>query len=205
MLDSLLPHAMEHSFRDFHAKGLDYLCLRRSEDLTLKVYFFDGDSSLTPEVVNPHDHRYDFTSRVLDGVVENVTYRHSVLPGVGLKYHAFSYLTPLNGGSGFKERGSAELVEDSRRPYYKGDQWRSYSETVHTLSIRERGTVLLLRQFRDCVPVGMPTTTYVQEGRSAPTLDGLYSRFTTDQLIARVTELEARTGMSVSDLLRGIG
>lgn len=58
---------IQNSYRDFHAKGLDYVCLKRTPDHTVKVYFLDGDVSKVPEVVNPHDHRYAFETTVLSG------------------------------------------------------------------------------------------------------------------------------------------
>lgn len=32
-----------NSFRNFHTKGFDYLCVKRSAELTRKVYFFEGN------------------------------------------------------------------------------------------------------------------------------------------------------------------
>lgn len=60
-----LDEILAHSFTDFHAKGLDYLCLLRSPEITVKAYFFEGDVASAPEVVVPHDHRYCFNTRVL--------------------------------------------------------------------------------------------------------------------------------------------
>lgn len=40
-----MAEVLANSYRDFHAKGLDYICLKRSFKETLKLYFFDGDSS----------------------------------------------------------------------------------------------------------------------------------------------------------------
>ena len=42
-IDSRIDDIQANSYRDFHAKGLDYLCIRRDLELTLKVYFFDGE------------------------------------------------------------------------------------------------------------------------------------------------------------------
>lgn len=64
-----MEEVIANSFKDFHSKGLDYICLRRSPVLTTKLYFFDGDVSKLPEVVNPHDHRYDFSTVCLSGCV----------------------------------------------------------------------------------------------------------------------------------------
>ena len=66
------------SFKDFHTKGFDYLCLKRTPH-TIKLYILDGDASKLPGVVNPHDHRYAFRTTVLCG--EMVDYRF--IPNAG--------------------------------------------------------------------------------------------------------------------------
>ena len=62
-----------NSFKDFHAKGLDYICLFRSPELTLKAYFFSEgmESQKVGEVVSPHDHRYNFFTQCYSGRIEN--------------------------------------------------------------------------------------------------------------------------------------
>jgi hypothetical protein len=60
-----LDTVASNSFRNFHAKGLDYLCLHRSPELTIKAYFYSGN--IGPEVVCPHDHRYPFSTHILAG------------------------------------------------------------------------------------------------------------------------------------------
>lgn len=209
MLEKFLDHCLENSYRDFHAKGIDYLCLKRDNALTLKVYFFDGDYSGGHEVVNPHDHRYNFDTVVLDGAVANCTYekKYSDLGGP-LTYNEFLYYTPLNGGVGFLHNGYVRLGAVTQTEYSKGDRWHSPASDIHTLLVRKPGTVLFLRQYEDIV--SGPTLTYVpastfpsRKGDAPPKLDGLYSRFTVDQLVNRVKELEARTGKSLNELMEG--
>ena len=53
-LELNIDNVIENSFKNFHAKGLDYICLSRTPQLTLKLYILDGDASESPEVVNPH-------------------------------------------------------------------------------------------------------------------------------------------------------
>lgn len=53
-----------NSFRNFHAKGLDYLCIFRSEELTIKAYFYDIADDSSPEIICPHDHRYPFATEI---------------------------------------------------------------------------------------------------------------------------------------------
>lgn len=196
-VDFCLPHlidldeTLENSFRDFHVKGFDYLCLLRSPELTVKAYFFDGDVASAPEVVNPHDHRYPFTTTVLSGEVANrqyvpITserYKHEAEP-----YERFDYLTPLNGGSGFTWAETQHLFEISNRSYRRGAVYHQRAEEVHTIQLLAPQTVLVLHQFADVVPVDVPTRTWRRDTREAPSLSGLYRQMDADHAIMRIKQ-----------------
>lgn len=186
-----LEHIVANSYRNFHARGLDYLCLKRTPELTLKVYFFDGPQShldQLPEIVAPHDHRYDFHTTIVRGVVQNRIFRetkHYSPPD----YQKFEWDTPLLGGKGFTHVGAVHLYEDpNTQPYAMGDTWFSPSTDVHTLRILERGSIILQRQYEDIVPVGTPTIMYMKGEPKAPSLSGLYDRMTEADAVARIEE-----------------
>jgi len=185
---------VSNSYKDFHAKGVDYICVRRSPSLTVKLYFFDGDASKTGEVVYPHDHRYAFDTLVLVGAIENVRYatdrRRAAGDRVGpLVYNEFEYRTPLNGGNGFTFRRQRVLAETSRDRYDQGEVYSQFPSEIHTIRIAEDRTVLFLRQYADEVPVDAPTRTFARGAE--PKLDGLYSRFTPDEVITRLERVAA--------------
>lgn len=188
MTDEQIQHIIDNSFKNFHTRGLDYLCLSRKAALTRKVYFFDGDASKLPEVVNPHDHRYDFNTRVVTGVMSNSHYlRHDA----GEIYNEFEWRTPLNGGDGFAWKQETRLLERQRVAYMPGDFYFMKAEEFHTIRIHSDQAIIMLEQFADVVPVGVPTITFMK-GRRAPSLDGLYERFTADEVIARLNTLQER-------------
>ena len=185
-----MDEVLANSYKDFHQKGFDYICLKRSPFETLKLYFFDGDASKLPEVVSPHDHRYDFGTTVVAGASENVWF----LPDeAGERYNAFAYRTPLNGGDGFTFTGEARLRETRRKAFQAGQHYHMLAEGLHTIRIVENETVLFLRQYEDRVPLDRPTQTFIR-GDKAPSLDGLYSRFTADQVVDRLSRFQERTG-----------
>lgn len=168
-----------NSYKDFHVKGFDYICLSRTPELTRKAYFFNGDVRHLPEVVNPHDHRYNFKTTVVSGGVENVEFVPSC---DGEHYNVFDYLTPLNGGNGFTWRGETQLKEASRYAYKRGSTYVLRAHELHTIRIIKDGTVIILDQYADVVPIGEPTKTFCK-GNEPPSLEGLYSKFTADQVI----------------------
>jgi hypothetical protein len=191
-----------NSFRNFHTRGFDYLCLSRTPELTRKVYFFEGDLHDLPELVIPHDHRYPFVTTVLAGAVRNKRFTHlrpekvhktmwSHWEGITQLYDHFQYLTPLNGGDGFRWVGEERLWEHVGDYWsqVRGDHWRSSETDIHTLDIRCEGTVIMLEQLADVVPLDQPTNAFRKVGdRTPPSLDGLYDRMTPDHARTRINQ-----------------
>lgn len=195
-----------NSYRNFHTKGFDYLCISRTSELTRKVYFFDGELADLPELVIPHDHRYPFVTTVLAGAVRNKrfariapakasTYAVQAYCAEGRKmpvFDRFEYMTPLNGGDGFTWAGEDYLFEQQARgwgSYTRGDHWRSSETDIHTLDIRCEGTVIMLEQLADVIPLDQPTNAWRPAGdRTPPNLSGLYDRMTPDHARARIEQ-----------------
>lgn len=180
-----LEEIRRNSFRDFHAKGLDYLCLKRSPHLTRKVYFFEGNLDKIPEIVMPHNHRYAFETRVLSGRVANRVFCRG---GRGAQpYERFDYLTPLNGGDGFRWRETDYLNCVMERPYTRGQRYLSTAADIHTLQIQSDQTVIVLDQFEDVVPLDAPTSAWKKGDKAAPNLSGLYREMTMDDVLSRMS------------------
>lgn len=189
-----------NSFRNFHTKGFDYLCLTRTPELTRKVYFFDGNLSDLPELVIPHDHRYPFVTTVLSGAVRNKTFyridpttkaaQAYMSDGATPRWDRFEYRTPLNGGDGFSWSGEEPLLELQGHPAFTRKQaYRSAAGDIHTLDIRCEDTVLLLEQLADVVPLDQPTNAWRRAGdKTPPNLSGLYDRMTPDHARLRIEQ-----------------
>ncbi|QNJ56708.1 hypothetical protein J4U02_gp048 [Mycobacterium phage Aziz] len=195
---------LDNSYKDFHAKGLDYLCLHRDAGLTLKAYFFpEGmESQKLGEVVNPHDHRYHFTTQLMSGVIRNKWYRYAdpYIPGDLAEGHAnwfniFEWMTPLNGGRGFRSDGDSVLLVNDRTTTlaWPGAQYYMSAHELHTISVGARETCIVLAQYEDVVPDDRPTLTFSQ-AEEPPSLKGLYTEFEADELIARINLLRELNG-----------
>jgi len=192
-----------NSFRNFHTRDFDYLCLSRTPELTRKVYFFDGDLASLPELVIPHDHRYPFVTTVLSGAVKNKTFMRidpakanpkaiQAYLADGLRelprWDRFEYMTPLNGGNGFQWAGEDLLFEHAPTwSYTRHKHYHSSATDIHTLDIRCEGTVIMLEQLADEVPLDQPTNAWRRAGdRTPPNLSGLYDRMTPDHAMKRI-------------------
>lgn len=184
-----IEEVIANSFRDFHVKGFDYICLRRSPTETIKVYFFDGDVSKLPEIVNPHDHRYNFDTLCVAGAVENIMFAPA--DHGGQIFNEFEYRTPLNGGNGFRFVQQRRLSIAGRDTFLPGQSYSLGYRHVHTIRMVENETVIALAQYEDRVPVGHPTRTWMRD-RMPPSLDGLYRRFDADTILHRLSRLRAR-------------
>jgi hypothetical protein len=192
-----LEEVMAHSFKDFHVKGFDYLCLRRSPEKTVKLYLFEGDVSRAAEVVNPHDHRYDFDTLCLAGSVRNHRFCRLDRPPIfenETAYEVFAYRTPLNGGNGFTHIGREALGKHGAYTYAAGQSYRLRAEDLHTIEVAGNETMLVLTQYHDVVPLDQPTVTFTT-GKEPPSLSGLYSRMTADDVLDRLRKVERVTSL----------
>jgi hypothetical protein len=58
--------AAQNSVINHHVEGMEYLCLHRSDKLTVKLYFIDPERMRQQVpgtyLVTPHTHRYSFES-----------------------------------------------------------------------------------------------------------------------------------------------
>lgn len=178
---------LENSYRDFHTKGFDYLCLHRTDDLTIKAYFFTDAMVDIGEVVNPHDHRYDFQTECLTGMVRNKWYQQD--PKALREYSMFAWSTPLNGGAGFSYLTKARLRQSRMFTAGPGRGYKMYSDEIHTIQVLKPETCIVLAQYADKVPVGVPTRTFVH-GDEAPDISDLYKKFTADQAMKRINLLK---------------
>lgn len=195
MLIDPLDEIIKNSYKNFHSRGLDYICLRRSRHLTQKYYFFDGDVTQIPEVVNPHNHRYDFETVVLAGEIKNSIWTETGELG-GDPYVRREWRTPLNGGNGFSGSEVCFLKEASAETYQAGSLYHCDADQIHTLSIQSSQAVALINQFVDVVPDDEPTQTYFRDAGSSLSLDGLYERFTRDEILSRIAVIRSLSGLS---------
>lgn len=192
-----IDHVVEHSYRDFHAKGLDYLCLSRTPELTLKAYFFaEGmDSQKVGEVINPHDHRYDFLTQCFSGTIRNKWFRfppcwdgESIGDECGPMYDVYEWRTPLLGGNGFTHIDSVPLQQYREQDFTPGQQYYMPAPAFHTIQVMAPETCIVLAQYEDEVPADQPTHTFTQ-AKQPPDIHELYGRFTADQAVKRLALL----------------
>jgi len=195
LLDNVNPLCVaDNSYRDFHCKGVDYICLHRTPELTCKLYVIDTD--VVPyrrNIINPHNHGYNFHTWVLRGRMANVVYLVKPADGawppmqVGRpleesdpRWTEYHYRTILNGQPDFTRYEDVQLKEHYVEEVSAGDGYYLDHGAVHTIRAMNDGVlVLFLMQHAD---VGKPWTRFFTQEPEPPKLDGLYRKFTADEL-----------------------
>lgn len=166
LMESLLEkgdYDVDNSFENFHARGVYYVCLLRSPKLTIKLYHFVPEE-LEPLIdkwgrhilVNPHTHRYDFQTLVLEGGMTNITY--SDIPGLGSSNdHKVYYKGKFENGlsDGLPKMWPATSIsvlpyrEQDLRP---GDYYNCRINDIHSIAVHPwRKTTLAVFQYYDKV------------------------------------------------------
>ena len=153
-------------------------------DLTVKLYFCDTYVENLSEVVSPHDHRYDFDTFVVAGEYTDFTYREDAN---GEVFERFEYRTPMLGGDGFTWSNESRLAVSDEYTMKAGDLFSHQAENIHTIRINQAGTVLCLMQYSD--RHGLDFTQTFMKDRKSPNLDGLYEKFTVDQVKKRLEQI----------------
>lgn len=180
-----MEDVLANSYRDYHAKGLDYICLQRKPFLTIKAYFFEDRMAELPEVVCPHDHRYDFTTECVSGAVLNKWYTTETRLGPAQHFFEYNWDTPLNGGGGFSGGQPAWLWGDGQITYTPGQMYRMTYQQIHTLQVLEPQTCIVVFQYTTLNDG--PTRTFC--AGDPPPINDLYNRFTADQVVKRISLL----------------
>lgn len=212
--------AISNSFKNFHSEGMDYLCLFRSEDLTVKIY--DIVPNYTPAnkhhnvIVNPHNHGYDFHTILLAGYVENIIFKYipkaiqdgsSNISNLLPLHNHFEYVSKIksvNHGFKYIDKGDlvVEKIEVLQNP---GDTYFLDNTKIH--SIRPGKTIdrttLLLLQYKD---VDKVETDYFCREESPTTNPKLYQKFTKPEIIDFIKRIDTLcTDLEVDRLSKAKG
>lgn len=65
-------------------------------------------------------------------------------------------------------------------------------DEIHTINILQPETCLMLHQFRDMVPASIPTETFMRTEDPPNLNDGLYEKFTADEVIKKLKWLNEK-------------
>lgn len=147
-----VEEAAQHSCANHHVNGMNYLCLSRTKDFTIKLYMME--QPINPNsgyLVNPHSHRYDFASVLLRGNLEHIRFYNRQYDwnrnDKCSKYIVHAYSMETGELSALGEEllvARPEIIKEGQ------SYWVDHTET-HTLkTVPDRGPLVLgLMQFKD--------------------------------------------------------
>ncbi len=163
---------LDRSFSDFHCKGVNYVCLHRSEELTLKLYEMPVHN--TRYIVSPHNHIYNFDTVLLYGDVINYYFEQ----GNGQEYFLRKFSSKLNHGGGFSTIATQCRLRVNERILLanKLDQYYCTKDKIHTLKVYQP-SLIFIAQYKD-----IDTTSIVYtDSYEKPSLEGLYNKLSPEK------------------------
>lgn len=188
-----LSEAVAHSYRDFHRKGVHYICLARSPKLTMKLYLFDDCVAEAMQVTLPHDSRYHFDVLVLGGMLRMHWYHESGYRTVAHGYDdyvRFRWDTVLKGGKGFILDGDAQLAEICDDTYEPGAFCPVRPADIHAMQVGP-GAAILIAQHPTAIKIA---TRIFGHDHEPPSLEGLYGRYQPAEIIEHLRRFRDATG-----------
>ncbi|KWF90374.1 hypothetical protein WL95_27485 [Burkholderia cepacia] len=150
--------AAHHSVINHHVDGIDYLCLHRSDKMTVKLYFIDP-ANMPQQVpgtylVTPHTHRYSFESTVLAGDLIHARFREIC----GNRYGCFEYAPETRTKT---DIGSVDLATSALERHSTGSTYWCSTSDIHTLVVPSAPVLLGLVQFGD---ITIKSIVYLHKG-----------------------------------------
>jgi hypothetical protein len=160
LLDLNPQTVAEHSSFSHHVRGMDYLCLHRSDKLTVKLYFIDP-ARLTARageaLVTPHTHRYPFESTVLAGALIHKTFFEE---DGECQFDKFAYEPESRMRVAMGSRRLLTFEALTHQPDENPSYWVDTS-MIHTLIVPQEPVLLGLVQFADTAPT---SNVYIRKG-----------------------------------------
>lgn len=167
-----LDHLVEHSIKNFHFPGLNYVCFQFTPTQTIRLYIVQPKDDLDTTNVNIHNHLYDSQLLVLRGAITNTVWKLDHDPDAPLFniYALTSALCPHNPSKRIKleliaRRGLQPVSMKVLRP---GDTHFQPHTEIHNVAnhpseltafmvfefptVKERSRIFTLRDFGDTIP-----------------------------------------------------
>lgn len=140
-----LRELANNSVFNHHTNGMIYLCLKRSERETFKIYYCNNVGNPNGGyLVNPHNHRYEFNSTILKGELHHLRFKESNQHGEFVTKNKYNWQT----------KQLEELGKTCLYPYRddhcieNSTYWVSTNE-IHTLKLLTPVVIIGLTQYED--------------------------------------------------------
>lgn len=95
-LEHNLDYMVEHSIKNFHFPGLNYVCFEFSPKQTIRLYIVEPKDDLDTTNVQIHNHLYDSQLLVLKGWIKNTVYKVDRPTSGERAYHVYHLTSALH-------------------------------------------------------------------------------------------------------------
>lgn len=188
-LEHNLDYMVKNSIKDFHFKGLNYICLQFMPHLTIRLYVIEPSEPLDTKNVNIHNHLYDSQLLVLKGSLVNNVY-HKMTGNTYNHYYLTSALCPNNktGNILLKKIGKCELYLEKSIKLNPGDCHYQGAEEIHNVeNDTTKLTAFMVFEF-PTIKTNSILFSKKDYGTTIPT-DNVYNRFTAQEIRCILTNL----------------
>lgn len=130
-----IEQVLSCSIKDFHFKGLNYVCFQFTPTLTIRLYITHASEAVDTENVSIHNHLYDSQILVLCGWIRNRVYR-LVQGDEYHHYHLTSALHPDNKEKKIRlnNLGKVGLEMTAERRLQPGDWHFQAHDEIHNVA-----------------------------------------------------------------------
>lgn len=143
-----IPHLAENSYANHHTAGLFYICLKRTDKETIKIYYMpDIRNECSGFLVHPHNHRYEFDSILLQGEIEHLRFKENKW---GTPWHTNSRLFKYDSENKevkFVGRTNLDLIQHDE--VLPGEIYNVKTDEIHTLKMIKGRVIIGLAQYKD--------------------------------------------------------
>lgn len=198
-VESTRTSVHHHSDSYAHDNGFDKIVLFQDSDTRMKLRLHIWHPLVIPNTKRPrqnvHNHRWDFSSAVLIGFADNVSYRFAK-PGEDGEdfFHYRYYARGSKEHYDVEERGKTKLVEIATERVRQGDIYSVHNELLHRVDTPDNQMVATLIITHE--NVGWVTNDLLSErsiGFERATLPS--PAMTRDEIVEKVGSLRQKLGV----------
>ena len=188
-LEHNIDYMVDNSIKDFHFKGLNYICFQFTPHLTVRLYVIEPSEPVDTKNVNIHNHLYDSQILVLTGGLTNNVYK-KVEGNEYNHYYLTSALCPTNKSKEIKldSLGKCGLEKTNIIKLSVGDtHFQNHTEIHNVENDTTKLTGFMVFEF----PTVKDNSTLFSKkdfGKTIPT-DNCYNRFTSSEIIKIVNNV----------------
>ena len=200
-LKNNLEFITKQSIKNFHFKGLNYICFQFLPNLTIRLYIIKPQDNLKTESVNIHNHLYDSQVLMLVGEMANNIYAETI----GADYHKYyltSALNPKNttGNVLLEKLGKTDLVKVDSINLSAGQTHLQEHKEIHNVENKPNEYLAFMVFEHPTVKDNSILYSPIDYGSQIPTKENVYDKYSEVEIDFLLLELIEKMKKEIEDL-----